>query len=419
MITHLRAENFKSWRDTGDLRFAQLTGIFGPNSSGKTSLLQILLMLRQTTDTYQLLNLGGDDRSLVDLGTFQDVIRGHDTNAVLRLVVSWDPVEDPNLKRSVTGPLTYDVRLGEKDGQIRLVELKYSFSDRVASMRLMPDETYEIDYNGEHLEGVPPLRFPNCTTIPAKGLKEDTRTLTSLHYEPGFVFRKIVYLGPLRTSPRRSYLWAGTRPAGVASDGRDAMQVLLAQRDGTTTERVAHWLKRMNMIDSFRIVPIAPRRRDHEVLVRTSPGGSEVLLTDVGFGLSQILPVLVLCAAVPVESIVILEQPEIHLHPAVQSDLADVLIDAMKTRKLQIILESHSEHLLRRIQRRIAEEVISTKDAALYFCESEHGESKARELEITEEGFIKNWPKDFFGDEMGDLAALTESAARRRLTHVE
>ena len=140
---------------------------------------------------------------------------------------------------------------------------------------------------------------------------------------------------------------------------------------------------------------------------------------NAGFGVSQILPVLVLCYYVPGGSTIILEQPEIHLHPSVQSDLADVLIDVVKNRDLQVIVESHSEHLLRRLQRRIAEGELPAKDAALYFCDIENGESKAQELEIAEDGFIKNWPRDFFGNEMGEVAALTDAAMKHRLRKVK
>ena len=80
----------------------------------------------------------------------------------------------------------------------------------------------------------------------------------------------------------------------------------------------------------------------------------DVRLTDVGFGVSQVLPVLILCSYAPEGSILILEHPEAHLHPKVQSELADVLIDVVKNRNVQIILESHSEHLLLRLMRRIA-----------------------------------------------------------------
>jgi predicted ATPase len=153
-------------------------------------------------------------------------------------------------------------------------------------------------------------------------------------------------------------------------------------------------------------------------LVQRFPDTAKVLITDVGFGVSQVLPVLVLCYYAPEGSTIILEQPEIHLHPSVQAGLADVFIDAIKTRKIQIIVESHSEHLLRRLQRRIAEEKdgLSSQDIKLYFCNSKQdGSSSLTTLEIDDFGNIANWPENFFGDEIGDLFAMTEAAMKRQI----
>ena len=83
MITELRAQNFKSWQDTGTLQFAPLTGLFGANSSGKTSILQVLLMLKQTVERPPDWNeplYFGDEGSLVNLGNFGAVI--HNTNRI-------------------------------------------------------------------------------------------------------------------------------------------------------------------------------------------------------------------------------------------------------------------------------------------------------------------------------------------------
>jgi predicted ATPase len=214
----------------------------------------------------------------------------------------------------------------------------------------------------------------------------------------------------------------------LGPDGGEFVQALLAvggsvgtpsgrvSRGERTVKAVADSLKKMKLIDAFRIERVAPQRRDWEIRLRKSQSSAEVLLPDVGFGVSQVLPVLVLCYYAAEGSTLIIEQPELHLHPAAQSELADVLIDVVKNRRMQVIVESHSEHLLRRLQRRIAEEQFPAHDAALYFCEMENGASKATPLEITQEGFIKNWPKDFFGDEMGDLAAITEGAMNRRMS---
>jgi predicted ATPase len=153
--------------------------------------------------------------------------------------------------------------------------------------------------------------------------------------------------------------------------------------------------------------------------LQRTPESPEVSLTDVGFGVSQLLPVLVLLYYVPEGSTVILEQPELHLHPSVQSGLADIFIDAYKNRGVQILLESHSEHLLQRLQRRVAEEQISPEDVALYFCSLEQGESKLTPLELDEYGVIRNYPKDFFGDRFEEVAATTEAGIKRRLELVK
>ena len=178
---------------------------------------------------------------------------------------------------------------------------------------------------------------------------------------------------------------------------------------------VAYWLKELGLIHSFSLKPIAENRKDYEVRVQRSPRSADVLITDVGFGVSQVLPVLVLCYYAPEGSTLIFEQPEIHLHPAVQSGLADVFIDAINTRGIQIILESHSEHLLRRLQRRVAEEQLTPEQAALYFTTmGEDGASNLERLELDLFGNIRNWPQDFFGNDMGDLMEMARAEMRRR-----
>ena len=98
-----------------------------------------------------------------------------------------------------------------------------------------------------------------------------------------------------------------------------------------------------------------------------------------------------------------------------QSGLADVMVHAAKHRNVQIIVESHSEHLLRRLQRHIAEDKISNEDISLYFCEFKNTKSEISKLNIDIFGTIKNWPKDFFGDEFGEIAAIQEAAIRKKM----
>ena len=180
---------------------------------------------------------------------------------------------------------------------------------------------------------------------------------------------------------------------------------------------VAEWLVRLGLIHDFGVVPVAEGSNLYQVWLRKTEASSRVLITDVGFGISQILPVITLCYYVPQGSTILLEQPEIHLHPSVQAGLADVLIDAMRVRNLQIIVESHSEHLLRRLQRRIAEgDHVTASDVALYFCRFDGDRSVLDPLELDSYGNIRNWPKDFFGNEFEEMAETTMAAMRRKMS---
>jgi predicted ATPase len=136
---------------------------------------------------------------------------------------------------------------------------------------------------------------------------------------------------------------------------------------------VAESLKRMGLIEDFKVNAISKQRQDYEVKLRTKGSKDWVDLPDVGFGISQVLPVLVQCFYAPPGSIILMEQPEIHLHPSAQSALADVMIDVInsrengKDRNIQLIIETHSEHFLRRLQRRIAENTVPREKVSKSF----------------------------------------------------
>jgi predicted ATPase len=115
-----------------------------------------------------------------------------------------------------------------------------------------------------------------------------------------------------------------------------------------------------------------------------------------------------------------MEQPEIHLHPMAQSKLADVFIGAVNSyedgepRNMQLIVETHSEHFLTRLQRRVAEQAIDANDVAIYFVNRSGAAAEMEALRLNMFGEIENWPPNFFGDEMGDIAARTLAALHRQ-----
>lgn len=457
MLEHLRIQNFKSWRDTKDIRLAPITAFFGSNSSGKTNLLQMLLMLKQTaesSDRAQVLNLG-DERSLTDLGTFPDVVHAHNPASPLACDLEWtlpEPmsISDPNNPHE-THPLTaerlrFETEIAWQDngvpGRGRAVAQKFAYhvGQRVFGMKRKLDSKTEYDLQadgpGFKLVRTQGRAWPLPTPTKCYGFPDQVR---AYYQNAGFLsdfelafetlFSNVFYLGPLREYPQRQYTWAGARPTDMGRRGERVVDALLAARDEgsyiarghgrgrkkwTLEERVATWLKDLALIEQFEVRPIKEGGKLFQVVVKRTEKSPEVLITDVGFGVSQILPVITLCYYAPEGSTLVLEQPEIHLHPRVQMGLADVFIDAAQTRNIQIIIESHSEHLLRRLQRRIAEEKLSPNDAALYFCATERGESKLNPLDLDLFGNIINWPHDFFGDEFGEIAAMSEAGLARR-----
>ena len=419
MITELSAQNFKSWEDTGKLQIAPLTGFFGANSSGKTSILQTLLMLKQTVerppDWKGVIDFG-DDSSLVNLGSFDDLIHGHRRDAPLQVSISWNLSEKLSLPGvDEVDTLSFDLSVDNVENAASMMSFNYIASEKHFRVRQDGLDTYSFSTpNMSERYNVPAVLI-RCYGI-LNTYTDIVQLFSPLQTRFANLFRSIEYLGPLREYPRRHYAWQGKHSPGVGQHGEDTVTALFSGRIQLRSldEQIPKWLQRLDLIDSYRLNPITGSEKDYEFLVRKYKGGPEVRLTDVGFGVSQVLPVLVLCYYVPEGSILILEQPEAHLHPKVQSELADLLIEVVKNRKLQIILESHSEHLLIRLMRRIAEEQISADDTAFYFCEMNEGTSQIERLNVDDYGNITNWPQNFFGDEMGDLAAKTIAEMKRK-----
>lgn len=245
------------------------------------------------------------------------------------------------------------------------------------------------------------------------------------------LFRSISYLGPLRTKAERLYSWTGLEPESVGYSGENTVAAILAARTRKISfgrnkkarpfeEIIASKLKDMGLIERFEVKSISDQRQEYEVKVQTRGTREWVNLPDVGFGISQVLPVLVQCLYAPPGSIILMEQPEIHLHPSAQSALADVMIDLINSRengedrKIQLIIETHSEHFLRRLQRRIAEDRIPRADVSAYFANITRSPATLELLEIDIFGSIINSPENFFGDEMTDIAEQARAALLKR-----
>jgi predicted ATPase len=455
MLRKLRIKNFKAWEDTGDLELAPLTVLFGPNSSGKSSISQFLMMLKQTvrsSDRNSVFDFGGLEDA-VRLGGFREAVFSHDLERSLEFETDWRlpasmQIRDPRSSERYVGDHLFFAGSARQSPRSRVVQsegFRYGIGDaedNVLAVDLARDERrpdrwglvtegYElVRQQGRAWELPKPVKFygfPQEVNV----YFQNALFTADLELALEDQLNALSYLGPLRIRPERLYSWSGGEPEDVGWQGQNTVQAILAASGRKYNWRekarrlpfqvvVAQWLRQLGLVHSFAVEPIAPERDEYEVVVKTSLRSAPVKLTDVGFGVSQLLPVLVQCFYAPAHSTVLMEQPEIHLHPSVQANLGDLLLAATTAREdgaprgLQLIVESHSEHLLRRILRRVAEEQIDESDVALYFCQAGEGGSTIERLRVDSFGDIHNWPEDFFGDELEDVAAQAQARIERR-----
>ncbi|MCU0496862.1 MAG: DUF3696 domain-containing protein [Anaerolineae bacterium] len=227
----------------------------------------------------------------------------------------------------------------------------------------------------------------------------------------------IHYLAALRSYPQRNYLWRDTIPHIIEPSGKNAIELLIVSthRETELLENVTEWMIKLGLIQDLKLEALDKEHRFYQLQVQVA--NSHSALFDVGFGISQVLPVITLLFFAPEGSILLLEQPELHLHPRAQSVLADLMLHVAETRHLQLIVESHSEHLLTRLQRRVAESEngFATPDnVKAYFCRMTDQGAHIEDVCMDQYGQIQNYPDNFFGDNSGDLDALTDAALARR-----
>lgn len=411
MFTHLKLTNFKAWKDTEDLDLSPITVLLGTNSSGKSSLIQSLLLLKQTVqspDRTIHLNLGGDEiNDLFDFGDFDDVLkRGTSSPRQFLLKFSFKAGKQSRI-HSGTFSCIYG-RISSGGVAVQTLELttgEHSFRairrERGAYSIFLDDETQPRG-KGRDLAPERSISFPAeaITLFGADGaLLEDLSLAIRRELE------NIVYLGPLRRKPERDYVWNKTNPGGIASDGYKAIDVLLSSAlikgDGNKRiiKSVSKWLNRMRLADGLEVHQLGRSTRYEVVVARA---GSICNIRDVGIGISQVLPVLTVAYFAPEGSTIVLEEPEIHLHPLAQSVLAELFVEVSAERNVQFIVETHSEHLFRRMQTLMAKQQIKRDQVAMYFIEPGDAGASVRTLELDEYGRVKNWPEDFFGDTLGE-----------------
>jgi energy-coupling factor transporter ATP-binding protein EcfA2 len=484
VIERVDIENLKSFSGRHEVELAPLTIIFGPNSSGKSTFLQSLAVLKQTIEPLRSridleeppIGLHGE---LVDLGSFAASVNGHDLKKPIAIGISFTDEQDLPRKRVLKGlslyaglEFRYDEKrdaptaaastLGDDTRRVTFIpkptakssplaafgnasfRLERSTADALLSLVRGRAETLEqgdtdksrtdaetwtwVSENlVERLKEPKPLLFFGNGLFPTypepeiavRGAPPTIAAFQMFDELWGMRERALMdvlvglaYLGPLRAAPKRFELLSNELPTNVGPEGQDT-SVLLA-RDDDLCDEVNSWLARLGIGYQLSVKRVKSRELDVELgdlLVTTltdSRSKLKVTPQDVGFGISQLLPVIVQ-ALVGTQRTICIEQPEIHIHPRLQAEVADLLIDSVKPRRgNQVIVETHSEHLMLRLQRRLRERnpewLTADQIAVLYVDPDAAGGAHVTRLRLDDDGYFQDaWPSGFFAERLGEL----------------
>jgi len=258
----------------------------------------------------------------------------------------------------------------------------------------------------------------------------------AVDYIREFFSHFVKYLGPLRDEPKPIYSLAGTTDyKDIGFRGEHTAAVLDVNRNtkveyipskqlefsnnttsptaDTLLNAVLDWLNYMGVASDIKTFDKG--KLGHELKVATAGSYSLHDLTQVGVGVSQVLPILVQSLLAEKGSTLIFEQPELHLHPRVQTRLADFFI-TMTMLKKQCIVETHSEYLINRLRYQAAasEGDKISKNVLMYFVEKQEGESNYRPVKLNKFGVLEEWPKGFFDENEENARAIIKAAMEKR-----
>jgi predicted ATPase len=236
-----------------------------------------------------------------------------------------------------------------------------------------------------------------------------------------FLAEKVRYLGPLRWDPREVYGFETMSPTPQMPLGRKG-EMLAKKLDQnpvglypvrnevspnsrkriSLVDALEDWMEFMGIPGKISVDPIGAYG------FRIKVDGKALAM--IGTGISQVLPVVVLCLLSRPGDLILLEEPELHLNPGIQQKLMEFLLE-MSKRDRSFIIETHSEYMVTRLRRLSVETPSLTEKFKIFFTEIAETGTEYREIKMDENGFITSWPKNFFDHAGNDLVAIMQKAA--------
>lgn len=461
--------NFKAIKEVTDFSVKSLNIISGVNSSGKSSFIQFLLLLKQTLESKASNRPLILDSESTKLGEYSEVVYQKKNENPISTSISFKKEEFhlPELDFLDIQRIDISVVFNSREGQNYVQSIKLNYytpefnkTDQWLSFTKKKNQ-YLVETNAAgvfsaDLHQLATLDsqlgdlsfiafFPQTFTleVPNPNYPEFDKTETtkkSIQFNIKGIenlltktFSQISYIGPLREAPVDIYT-PNKANKNIGSKGEFAAfflekeagdiisfhkmtmdqegRVTFNQQEDTLAAVVKYWI-----CDIFGLAKNikAEKYKENYVIKVTNHFDIETTIKHVGFGVSQILPIVVEGLRMPNNGILILEQPEIHLHPKIQSLLFDFLHSLSLSGK-RFIVETHSDHLITRMRRRIAEDLenILEEKVNLVFVEEFEKEHIFRKLDLTELGSLSYFPKDFVEQTDSDYRAIVKAQAVKR-----
>jgi hypothetical protein len=248
------------------------------------------------------------------------------------------------------------------------------------------------------------------------------------------LLRSSEMIGPFRQPPERRYTFSGFGTNKIGPNGEQAVDQLITEllvRKGSAQPLIAavgYWLKELKLADSLKVKDAARKLNLFELDIRLEGARLHTNLVDVGFGISQVLPVIVQGLLMKRGGIYIVQEPEIHLHPDAQASLADFFI-YLACQGVTCIVETHSEYLLLRLRRRLAEgrgplskalpklmgpmKSLTENEVSVLVSEKLGSQAVIRRLEIGKEFQFEKMPQGFMTQATEDRIQLLRAASKR------
>lgn len=446
MFTSIHLKNFKCYRDSGVIPLAPLTLIVGPNNSGKSSVLQALSLLSQTArdESSAALVTSGP---LVDAGGFHDIHNVHAprTRPTFSIAITreaFERIESDREGQHFSGSNSLFVEFGFDSGSNQIFTRRTHLSDSEGSLIKMSRTGRWKSRFGSSTDDLP-VKFvfrnflPFLVPVEKSQAKGGKRKLTASQQRAysnitmldiqSFIWSNVLdamrHIAPLRTKVPWYYGTGRRSSSDLGPGGENVVRAIAGHpmMPGSSKEKLDtaldHWMSdKLELVRRIWIDQIGSRHGVYSLLAQDAGGTDAINVAGMGEGISQVLPIVVRSLLSPHNECLLIEQPEVHLHPRAQANLGDLFVETASRNQRQVIIETHSEHLLLRIRRRVAEGKIKPSKVSILFVEKNGKESTIRPLELNRNGHFNDWPEGFFEDAYREAMELAMAQPTKRVS---